>query len=92
MKQFYPMSEDSLQSTDMIDVFKNHSKFLKYIIGKLKKVWKTSISYDSSFTSGNGCRPPLISKIEQIFTLVAGFAFISREYISEHLPMTASET
>ena len=32
------------------------------------------------------------SKMNQLLSLVAGSAFISREYISEHLPMTASET
>ena len=36
---------------------------------------------------------PLPTSIKKWFiSLVAGFAFISREYISEHLPMTASET
>ena len=36
---------------------------------------------------------PLSTSIKKWFiSIVAGFAFISREYISEHLPMTASET
>ena len=44
IKQFYyQRSEDSMQSTHMIDILKIHSKFLKYTLGKLKEAWKTSI-------------------------------------------------
>ena len=49
---------------------------------------KISISYDSSVDS----RPLPTSMMKQFLSLVAGFAITSIEYISQHFPMTASET
>ena len=54
--------------------------------------WRTPISYNSSVGRRDGCRPLPTSMMKQFLSLVAGFAFTSREYISQHLPMTASET
>ena len=48
--------------------------------------------YDSSVGSRDGCRPLLRSMMKRFLFLVAGFAFTLREYISQHLQMTASET
>ena len=75
----------------MIDVFKIHSKSFRYTIGKLTEAWRTPISYDSSVGSRDGCRPLPTSMMKRFLSLVAGFAFTSREYISQHLPMTTSE-
>ena len=78
-KQFYyPKSEDSLESTHMIDILKIHLKSLRYNIGKLTEAWRTPISYDSSIGSRDGCRPLPASMIERLLFLVAGFAFTSR--------------
>ena len=76
----------------MIDVLKIHSKSLRFTIGKLTKAWRTSISYDSSVGSRDGCRSLSTSMMMQFLSLVAGFAFTSTECISQHLPMSASET
>ena len=89
---YYTRSEHSLQSTDMIEVIEIHSKSLKYSKRKQKEAWKTPISYDSSVGSRNGCRPLRTSKMKQLLSLVADVAFISSEYISEHVRITASET
>ena len=76
----------------MVDVLKIHLKSLRYTIGKLTEAWKTPIFYDSSVGTRDGCRPLPTSLMKRFLSLVAGFAFISREYILRHLPMTASET
>ena len=89
---YYPRSEDSLQSMHMIDIFKIHSKSLKYTIERLKEAWWTSTSYDSSVGSRDGCRPLPSIYNEAILSAVAGFAFTTREYISQQLPITASVT
>ena len=48
--------------------------------------------YDSSVGSRDGCRPLPTSMMKRFLSFVAGFAFTLREYISQHLQMTASET
>ena len=76
----------------MIDVLKIQSKSLKYTIGTLKEAWQTLISFDNSVGS-RGRRTPLpTSKVKQFLSLLAVFAFILTEYVSEDLPMTACET
>ena len=52
---------------------------------------KNPISYDSSVGRKDGCRHLPISVMKQFLSLVAGFTFTSREYISPHLLMTAFE-
>ena len=76
----------------MIDLFKIHLKSLRYTIGKLTEAWRTPISDDSSGGSRDGCRPLPRSMMKRFLSLVALFAFTSREYIWQHLPRTASET
>ena len=84
IKQFYyPRSQD-LICNQLIGVLKIHSKSLAYITGKLTDAWRTPISYESSVGSRD--------RFRRFFSLAAGFAFTSREYILQHLPMTASET
>ena len=75
----------------MTDVLKIHSKSLRYTIGKLTEVWRTPISYDSLVFSRDGCRPLPRSMVKWFLSLVAGFTSTSREYISQHLPLTAFE-
>ena len=43
------------------------------------------------FGSRDGCISLPTSKMKQFLSLLDGFAFISKEHISEHLQMTASE-
>ena len=50
------------------------------------------IFYAGSVGSRHGGRPLPTSVKMQFISFVAGFAFISREYISEYLPMTAPVT
>ena len=76
----------------MIDVLKIYSKSLRHTLGKLTEVWRTRNSYDSSVTSRGECRLLPRSMMKPFLSLVAGFAFTSSEYISQHLHMTASET
>ena len=76
----------------MIDLFKIHLKSLRYTIGKLTEAWRTPISDDSSGGSRDECRPLPRSMMKRFLSLVALFAFTSREYIWQHLPRTASET
>ena len=76
----------------MIDVLKIHSKSLRYTMGKLAEAWRTPNSCDSLINSRDGCRPLTTSIRKRVLSLVAGFAFTSREYISQHLPVTASKT
>ena len=64
----------------MIDVLIILSKSLKYTIGKLTEAKRTLF------------RPLPTSMMNRFLSLVVGFAFTSREYILQHLPMTASET
>ena len=59
-------------------------------MGKLTEAWGTTISYDSSVGSRSKCRRLPTSMINEFLSLVAGFAFTSREYILKHLPMIAS--
>ena len=47
------------------------------------------IFYAGSVGSRHGWRPLPTSVKMQFISFVAGFAFISREYISEYLPMAA---
>ena len=77
-----------------------------YTIGKLREAWRTPISYDSSLGSRGRCRPlPTFSSIYFntfpwlllkrktemiIMSCCTGFAFTSRKYLFQHLPMTAS--
>ena len=68
----------------MIDVLKIHSRSLKYSIGKLTEAWRTPIYYGSLFGSRDGCRPVQTSLMKQLFSLVAGFAITSTEYISQY--------
>ena len=65
---------------------------LKYTIGKLTEARWIPISYDSSVDSRDRCRPLPTSMMKQFLSSDAGFGFTSREYISQHLPMAASET
>ena len=51
---------------------------------ELKKVWRTPILYDNPVGSRGGCRPPPASMMKQFLSLVAGFTFTSREYISHY--------
>ena len=75
-----------------IDVIKIHSKSLKYTIGKLTEAWRTLISYDRPVGSRDGCRSLPTSMMKRFLSLVGGFVFTSRKYISQHLPMLVSET
>ena len=63
----------------MIDVNKIHSKHFRRTAGKLTEVWRTPISYDSSVVSRDRCRPLPTSMMKQFLSLVAGFAFASKE-------------
>ena len=76
----------------IIDFFKTISKYLKYTIGKLTKGWRTPVFKDSSVGSRDGCRPLSTPIMKRFLSIVSGFAFTFREYISQHVPMTASET
>ena len=76
----------------MIDVFKIYFKSLRYTTRNLTEAWKTPNSWDSSINSRNGCEPLPTSKMKRFLSLVADFPFTSREYNSQHLPMTTSET
>ena len=53
---------------------------------------KKPISYDSSVGSRDWSSVLPTSMMKRFLSVVADFAFNSREYISQHLPMTASET
>ena len=53
---------------------------------------KKPISYDSSVGSRDWSSGLPTSMMKRFLSVVAGFAFTSREYISQHLPMAASET
>ena len=53
---------------------------------------KNPISYDSSVSSRDGYTPGPTSAMKWFLSLVAVFAFNSREYILQHLLMTGSET
>ena len=78
IKQFYyPRLEDSLQPTHMIDVLKNHLKSLRCTSRKLRA--ETGAAFYQIY-------------VKRFLSVVAGFAFTSRQHISLHLPMTASET
>ena len=44
------------------------------------------------FAAEEGYRTLLTSMMKQFLYLTAGFEFTSREHISQHLPMTVSET
>ena len=76
----------------MIEILKIHSKSLRYTMGKLAEAWRTPNSCDSLVNSRDGCRPLTTSIRKRVLSLVAGFAFTSREYISQHFPVTASKT
>ena len=75
----------------MTDALNIHSKCFRYTIEKLTEVWRSPISYDSLVGSRDWCRPLPRSMIKLFLSLVAGFAFTLREYISQHLPVTPSE-
>ena len=76
----------------MIDVLQINSKSLRYTIGELTEAWRTPNSCDSSVNTRDECRPLPASMMKRFLSLVAGFAFTSKEYISEHLPVAAPET
>ena len=67
-------------------------KSLKCTTGKFTEAWRTPVSYDSSVGSTGGCRPLPTSMMKRFVSLDPGFAFTLREYISQHIPMTATET
>ena len=92
IKQFYYPKSQDLICNQRIGVLKIHSKSLAYITGKLTDAWRTPISYESSVGSRDRFTPLPISMMKRFLSLAAGFAFTSREYILQHLPMTASET
>lgn len=71
-------------SYSLFETFKTYHR-------KTKRGMKHPISFDGSVSWRGRCRPLTKSKMKQFFSLVAGFVLISSKYISEHLPMTASE-
>ena len=76
----------------MTDALKVHSKSLRYTLQELKEARRTPLSCDSSANSRDGCRPLPTFMMKRFLSLAAGFAFTSREYTSQHLRVTASET
>ena len=61
--------------------------------GLFKYLWPfNGHQADSSVNIRDGCRPLQASMMKRFLSLVAGFVFTSREYISQHPPVAASET
>ena len=76
----------------MIDVLKIYSKPLKFTAGKLTKALRIPISFDGSIGSRDGDRPLRRNMMKRYSSFVPAIAFTSRIYISQHIPMAASET
>ena len=61
-------------------------------MGKLAEAWRIPNSCNGAVGSRDGSKTLPTSMIKWFSSLVTGFAFTSREYILQNLPMTASET
>ena len=72
----------------LIDILKIHWKSLRYTT----EVWRTPFFYHSSVGKKDECRPLPTPMMKRLLSLVAGFAFTLRDYLSQPFSMTASET